>query len=406
MAKRKSGYSKKTTDFFGRPVTEHFNSKGQKTGHSKQGTNFFGTPRTERFNAKGEKTGYSKKSTNLWGTPIKEHFNTKGEKTGYSKKDTDLLGSPVMNRYAVKGEKIGQSRVGSTLFGTPIVEHFREAKPSTSGYSGSPTSSAFVAGELSSNGADQTKSSGAGWVIIVAIAAVIILIASGAMNRLVNSIRQSPAQASSSAGVQAHPVITNFGGRVFQPVDEAPKDASFLEFRNKLVAAVEAKDTAYLLSITSPEVAVGFGGEPNTVEEFAKEWKLDSPDSEFWDVFGKVISLGGAFQTFRGQRQFCAPYVTGSWPVDVDSFEYAAIIAGGVRLRAQPDQDASILGGLSFNLVKIEEWTSDRTWAKVTTDNGVTGYVSGKYVRSPIDYRAFFQQVDGRWQLTAFVAGD
>lgn len=46
------------------------------------------------------------------------------------------------------------------------------------------------------------------------------------------------------------------------------------------------------------------------------------------------------------------------------------------------------------------------TGFKVTTDKGVIGYVSGKYVRSPIDYRAFFQQVDGKWQLTAFVAGD
>ena len=222
----------------------------------------------------------------------------------------------------------------------------------------------------------------------------------------INVNRTNPAQADGSTAVPVQSDTTKFGGRVFQPVDEGPQDPSFLAFRKKLVVAVAAKDTAYLMSITSPAISVGFGGEPNTAEGFAKEWKIDSPNSEFWDVFGKVLSLGGAFQTFPGQRQFCAPYVTGAWPADVDSFAYAAIVSSGVPLHVRPDQDAQILGELSFNLVKIEEWTSDRTWAKVTTDNRVTGYVSGKYVRTPIDYRAIFQQIQGKWQLTAFVAGD
>jgi len=35
-----------------------------------------------------------------------------------------------------------------------------------------------------------------------------------------------------------------------------------------------------------------------------------------------------------------------------------------------------------------------------------TGYVYGRYVRRPLDYRVAFNKIDGAWKLTAFVKGD
>jgi hypothetical protein len=37
---------------------------------------------------------------------------------------------------------------------------------------------------------------------------------------------------------------------------------------------------------------------------------------------------------------------------------------------------------------------------------GRRGFVHAAYARSPVDYRAYFTRVDGRWQLTLFLAGD
>jgi len=34
------------------------------------------------------------------------------------------------------------------------------------------------------------------------------------------------------------------------------------------------------------------------------------------------------------------------------------------------------------------------------------GYVRVSETRSPLDYRAVFELVDGKWKLSAFVAGD
>ena len=45
-------------------------------------------------------------------------------------------------------------------------------------------------------------------------------------------------------------------------------------------------------------------------------------------------------------------------------------------------------------------------WYKIETLGGKKGFVSAEFVRSPIDYRACFEKKNGKWKMTAFVAGD
>jgi hypothetical protein len=402
VPKKKSGYSKKSSDWLGRPITEHFNSRGDKTGYSKKGTSIFGSARTERFNSKGEKTGYSKKSTNLFGTATREHYKSNGDKIGYSKDGRSLLGAPITERYNSKGEKIGQSKVGSTFFGTPIIEHYREeVKPSLTG------SSSVYEGYSSVESVQGSKSSVAGGRAVFAIGTVVVLlIVFGVARRFVSVNTPELAPVSALHGSHSPGAIENIDGLRLQPIDEAPQDQSFLQFRNELISAISEKNSAFLLSVTSPTIKIGFGDNPNTVEEFARVWHLDSPDSPLWNDLGTTLGLGGTFTTKLGQKQFCAPYVSSAWPPGADSFSYVAVTARNVRLRAQAEPSAQILGNLSYNVIKLLDWNVDRSWAKVTTEGNETGYVSGKFVRSPIDYRAFFSQVDGKWILTAFVAGD
>jgi hypothetical protein len=172
VAKKKSGHSKKSADWLGRPITEHYNTKGEKTGYNKKSTNFWGTPITERYNSKGEKTGYNKKSTNFWGTPITERYNSKGEKTGYSKE-------------------------GTTFWGTPIIEHYREESltaPSTTRapeYSGCDQSVSVPSG----------RTTGSGWTLLVAAAAVALLVLLGVSNQIESWILQQPPTSTTSSSV-------------------------------------------------------------------------------------------------------------------------------------------------------------------------------------------------------------
>ncbi len=201
--------------------------------------------------------------------------------------------------------------------------------------------------------------------------------------------------------------------RFVRPVDEAAKDRSFLAFRTRLVAAAERKDAKFIYSIIDPDIKISFGIE-NGAANFRKLWKPEAKDSKFWEEFLPVIKNGGAFQADVGNKYdlFAAPFSYSSWPDGIDSFDHQLIFGSNVNLREGPSMDAKVIGQLSYNIVKTVQdpdaaMSDERPeWVKVETLGGITGYVSGQYVRSPIDYRAGFEKKRGQWKMTFFVAGD
>ncbi len=198
------------------------------------------------------------------------------------------------------------------------------------------------------------------------------------------------------------------------PFDEGKKDAEFVSFREKLFQAVLKKDTGFLSSIIHDNIKFSFGVE-NGKEEFLKAWKLDSNPSQsgFWKELETVLQLGGGFAEYR-KIGFYAPYIFVLEDIE-DPFEEAIIIGERVRLRDQPSGKSKITGSLSWDLVNlvqhdeyVEETIGGETypWIKVKTNSGETGFVFGKYVRSPIDFRAGFAKYDGKWMMDLFIAGD
>lgn len=72
--------------------------------------------------------------------------------------------------------------------------------------------------------------------------------------------------------------------RYVKPVDEAAKDASFLAFRAKLIAAAERHDANYVLRIIDPQIKLGFGGDDG-IANFKKIWKINAKNSKFGTSF-------------------------------------------------------------------------------------------------------------------------
>lgn len=199
------------------------------------------------------------------------------------------------------------------------------------------------------------------------------------------------------------------------PVDDASQDRSFKMFRDQLKVAVRKKDKEFILSNLDPKIELSFGGHSG-IKDFKEMWKIDKPTSKFWAELTKVLQLGGSFQTVDGHKEFLAPYVTSKWPdnAELDVFEYVAVIGTDVRLRAGPGLETPIIASLSYDILKLVTVTPPANakskdgldWVKVMTGDGKQGYVAGKYVRSPIDYRAAFRNIKGSWRMTAFIAGD
>lgn len=65
---------------------------------------------------------------------------------------------------------------------------------------------------------------------------------------------------------------------------------------------------------------------------------------------------------------------------------------------------------LSNEAIKLAENNANllsvNSLAKVLLPNAQTGYVSSRYIYTRFGYRAIFEKLESKWQMTAFVAGD
>jgi hypothetical protein len=195
------------------------------------------------------------------------------------------------------------------------------------------------------------------------------------------------------------------GSRKLYPVDEGPKDPSFLAFRQKLMGAARARDRRYIWSVVDPKIKFSFGMEAG-IQQFKETW-VKAPAGELEEVLLNVLRLGGTFG--EGGRMFWAPYGHTLFPEDVfpedAPYGVGTIVGKNVRLRSQPSATAPIVGVLSYDIVKVEK-RHNSGWYRVSTATGEGGYVASDYLWKPVDYRACFEKKQGKWWMTVLIAGD
>ena len=178
--------------------------------------------------------------------------------------------------------------------------------------------------------------------------------------------------------------------RRLSPVDESGRDPSLVAYLAKFKDAVAKKDRGALVPLIDPDIKLGFGGEGG-ITNFQPDWTL----------LQRLLNLGGAWKA----GSYSIPYVFAKFPDDLDPFDYAAVTGSGVWLRERPSADARGLRQLAYDIVKVED--QGEQWWKVQTLGGERGYLSARFIWSPIGYRAIFQKNRrGEWKLSALVAGD
>lgn len=193
------------------------------------------------------------------------------------------------------------------------------------------------------------------------------------------------------------------------PVDEADRDPTLVEFRDRIQLAVDRREPERLVEMIDPNVYNGLNKESG-VRKFAEYWRVDAIDTPIWDVLDDILKLGGGFVRSEKGVQFCMPYVFTEFPDKLDIRSYAAIIKESTHLMQEPSSSSSKVADLSYHLVKVPDWhavadmngTEGQFWMKVSTLDGQDGFVLRQDVRSPSDYSAcMLQNGDGQWYLTS-----
>lgn len=187
------------------------------------------------------------------------------------------------------------------------------------------------------------------------------------------------------------------------PVDESGFYPEFLAFKNQLVAAVEARDTTALLPLIAPDIKLSFGGDAG-LDEFRRTWRINSPESEFWDVLRDILLHGGKHD---GPDRFTAPWTfVAQLPDSVDVFAHVIVRVIAAQVHERPDSASAVIGELGYDIVRTHREAAPSGWQAIELADGAAGFVAASQVKSPVDYRAIFERRNGRWMLATLVAGD
>ncbi len=208
--------------------------------------------------------------------------------------------------------------------------------------------------------------------------------------------------------VALHPEPGYAQGLKLEPVDQAAQDPSFVAYRDELLQAVHARDSAAVVNLAAIDVMLSFGGDAGreslrrNLEGF-EGWQGEA----YWLELQRVLELGGVFLE---DGAFCSPYLAcldlPGCP-ECDPFETVFVTGKDVAARAEPDAGAAIVARFSYDVLQMDtDAYSGEDWYPVRLPGGGRAFLAHWDARMATDYRARFEKIGGRWRMTVFIAGD
>jgi hypothetical protein len=185
------------------------------------------------------------------------------------------------------------------------------------------------------------------------------------------------------------------------PVDRCSAEPGVAAFMTQLKAAVVKRDPALLMPLIADDVTVDFGGSYGR-DAFKAHWELDKPaESGLWEALTDALSLG----CVAAGATLVAPSLSEQIDDPRDPF-LLWLAQPGALLKASPSAVAATVATIDWHLVEEDSERNSGDWIAVKLADGRRGFVDSSQLRSPFDYRAVLEKRDGRWLITAFVAGD
>ena len=171
-------------------------------------------------------------------------------------------------------------------------------------------------------------------------------------------------------------------------------------FRRSLAEAVQARDADALVALAAEDVKLDFGGGTGRAE---LKKRLTAEDRKLWQELEELLALGCSANKQGG--------LTIPWYFDqpiegVDPFMGMIVTGESVPLLGSPDEDATAVATLSWDVVEISTLQPDEPFQKVETTGGEEGYIATDKLRSLIDYRLLATSRNGNWRVVSLVAGD
>ena len=171
-------------------------------------------------------------------------------------------------------------------------------------------------------------------------------------------------------------------------------------FRQRLSAAVEARDTDALVALAAEDIKLDFGGGAGAAELRAR---LEDDSRNLWGELDTLMALGCSANEQGG--------ITIPWYFDqdmgpIDPFMGMLVTGEDVPVFAGPDPDSRRLTQVSWDVVEIASFDPEKPRQQIELAEDETGFIATDKLRSLIDYRLIASSRNGRWRITSFIAGD
>src|SRR5690606_33250276 len=190
------------------------------------------------------------------------------------------------------------------------------------------------------------------------------------------------------------------------PHDDTDLDTGFASFAAHLRHAVRQRDDEALISMTEPQVMLGFGGSGGHAT--LRLW-LQHPETAnvYWRGLEQMLQLGSVRM---GADVFCLPYTSCLDHKLVANDPYAVLIVTGpdTPLLERPTTDARALRTLDDDVVQRAELSGmeDDRFQRVQVHDGEIGYIDRTALRSPLDLRMEVVRGESGWRIRSVVGGD
>ena len=186
----------------------------------------------------------------------------------------------------------------------------------------------------------------------------------------------------------------------YAPRDECADIEGAAAFRERLAAAVTARDTEALVALAASDIELDFGGGGGTAQLRAL---LEQSSGALWQDLAELMELGCAANEQGG--------ITIPWFFEQDlslADPATAVLVTGedvpVRERADPEMRPSRT--ISWDVVDIVAFDPEAPLQQVSLADETVGYVPTDKLRSLLDYRLIASSRNGRWRITSLIAGD
>ncbi|MCW1427886.1 hypothetical protein [Novosphingobium sp. JCM 18896] len=185
------------------------------------------------------------------------------------------------------------------------------------------------------------------------------------------------------------------------PRDECGTIPGARAFRERLAAAVQARDAEAIAAMATPDIRLGFGGQDG-VQRFRAA--LKAPDGKLMNELAALLPLGCAGSDGGG---LTVPWYFQQEVGDVDSYSAMLVTGVNVPLLAEAKPGAAVSETLSWDLVSLTKGLSPGApFQQVKSAAGKTGYVATDKLRSLLAHRLLAVKQGQDWKITAVLAGD